>query len=229
MAQMLFKRIADIREVDSLATRLRRKRVSLFLELLSSLPRPLRVLDVGGTQSFWRMMGFAGGDQIEITLINTTPATEVPTNFQNIVGDARAMTCFENQEFDVVFSNSVIEHVGTFEDQQKMANEIRRVGQRFFVQTPNKYFPLEPHFFFPGFQFLPLPLRIWLVRNFNLGWFEKGYPYEVVKKAIEDIRLLSRKEVAQLFPGANLYEERVAGLTVSFIVYSGWSRGNTLT
>lgn len=55
------------------------------------------------------------------------------------------MKQFQDNEFDAVFSNSVIEHVGDYEAQRQMANEIMRVGKRYFVQTPNFYFPIEPH------------------------------------------------------------------------------------
>ena len=74
------------------------------------------------------------------------------------VGDAVDMPGISDGAFDVVFSNSVIEHVETYENQRRMAAEIRRVGRRYFVQTPNRHFPLEPHFLVPGFQLLPYPL-----------------------------------------------------------------------
>ena len=63
------------------------------------------------------------------------------------------MDFFKDKSFDAVFSNSVIEHVGTFEDQKMMANEVIRVTNFYFIQTPNLYFPIEPHFLVPFFQF----------------------------------------------------------------------------
>jgi 2-polyprenyl-3-methyl-5-hydroxy-6-metoxy-1,4-benzoquinol methylase len=73
------------------------------------------------------------------------------------------MPQFQNDEFDIVFSNSVIEHVGSYEEQNLMASEVRRVGKRYFIQTPNLFFPIEPHFLFPFFQFLPLDYRVTLI------------------------------------------------------------------
>jgi hypothetical protein len=57
------------------------------------------------------------------------------------------------------FSNSVIEYVGDFPDQQRMADEVRRVGDRYRVQSMSKHFPIEPRFVFPFYQHLPLWLR----------------------------------------------------------------------
>jgi hypothetical protein len=105
-----------------------------------------------------------------------------------------------------------------------MAAEVRRVATRYFVQTPNYYFPLEPHFFFPGFQYLPPRTRVWLVRHFALGWFPKMPDPEQARREVEQIRLLKKREVQALFPGATLHAERVAGLTVSWVAYGGWRK-----
>ena len=221
MTKMLFKKIADMREADSLITQLRQRRFVLFRELLDRLPRPLRILDVGGTQFFWKMMGFQGDPGLEITMLNLTAGWARP-GFRSVAGDARDMRQFADQEFDVVFSNSVIEHVGKPDEQRQMADEIKRVGKRYFVQTPNRHFPLEPHFFFPGFQFLPLSTRIWLLQHFDLGWYKKIPDYAAARQEVEPIRLLSRRDVTRLFPEGTLYNERFAGLTVSFVIYAGW-------
>jgi SAM-dependent methyltransferase len=218
---MLFKKIVDMRQADSLITQLRRRRFVLFRDLLDRLPRPVRLLDVGGTQFFWEMMGFRGEQGLDVTLLNLAPDAARP-GFHSMVGDARDMRQFGDQEFDVVFSNSVIEHVGDQDAQRQAADEIRRVGKRYFVQTPNRNFPLEPHFFFPAFQFLPLPTRIWLLQHFDLGWYKKTPDYTAARNEVETIRLLSRRNVTRLFPEGTLYQERFAGLTVSFVIYAGW-------
>ncbi|HWS70973.1 MAG TPA: class I SAM-dependent methyltransferase, partial [Thermoanaerobaculia bacterium] len=67
-------------------------------------------------------------------------------------------------------SNSVLEHVA---DMPAMAREIRRVGRRWYVQTPNRWFPVEPHFLVPFFQFLPIATRAWLLTRFDLGWLTR--------------------------------------------------------
>jgi hypothetical protein len=103
-----------------------------------------------------------------------------------------------------------------------MAEEVRRVGKRYFVQTPNRYFPLEPHFLFPFFQFLPIKVRVWLLQNFKLGWIEKTPDLQKATEIVESIRLLGKREFLSLFPHAHLYEEKVFGMTKSFVAYEGW-------
>ncbi len=176
MVIKFLKNIYDSRQSNSLATNLRRQRVSVFNSLLKSIPGPLKILDVGGTNIFWESIGFVnqGVGKVEITIMNVQENTASHPIFNSVVGDARNMKEFKDQQFDVVFSNSVIEHVGDYNDQLKMADEIRRVGKRYFVQTPNLYFPIEPHFVFPFFQFLPLGFKVWLLTHFDLGWYEKN-------------------------------------------------------
>ena len=216
----MLKALADNRDPASLAARLRRRRFARFEQLLARLTDPIRILDVGGTPGFWQVMGFNRAG-VSITLLNEQSAGQAP-GFCCVTGDARDMREFREGEFDVVFSNSVIEHVGGIADQQAMAAEVRRVGRRYFVQTPNKYFPIEPHFLVPGFQFLPDPVRAgWLARR-NVGWYRKAESYEAALAEVTRIRLLSRPEFKRLFPEGRLYRERVFGLTKSFVVYHGW-------
>jgi hypothetical protein len=115
---------------------------------------------------------------------------------------------FADREFPVVFSNSVIEHVPK-ELQQAFASEVRRVSERYYVQTPNKWFPIEPHYQLPLVQFLPERLMKALNRRFSFGWREKG--------RWEPIKLLSARELQRLFPDAEIHRERVLGLTKSLM------------
>jgi ubiquinone/menaquinone biosynthesis C-methylase UbiE len=215
----MFDLIANNQNRNSLAAELRNKRAAFFKSLLVPLKKPIRILDVGGAEIYWKMVDLEEG--MLITLLNLeAPYVSLP-NCVSIKGDARKLD-FESNAFDVVFSNSTIEHVGDYEDQKQMAEEVTRVGKRYFIQTPNKYFPIEPHFLFPFFQFLPFVLRVWLLQNFKLGWFPKTPNRVDAEKSIASIRLLGKREFAQLFPNAKIYEEKVLGLTKSFIAYEGW-------
>lgn len=218
----MFKKIADNREEDSLAVQFRRKRFAFFNSLFSKLERPVHILDIGGTEDYWKTMGMVAEEGVFITLLNLSRIEVSMPNVESIVGDARDIQN-EDAKFDVVFSNSVIEHVGGPADQMKMAGEVRRVGKRYFIQTPNKYFPLEPHFLFPFYQFLPVPVRVSLLKNFDLGWFPRTPDPEEAREIVESIRLLGRGEFKGLFPNARLYEEKVLGMTKSYVAYEGWN------
>lgn len=214
--------LADYRDPHSLAARLRARRNQWFRSRLESLPRPLTILDIGGTSAVWEIINFADQSDIQITLLNISEG-EFKTPHGNItplLGDARDLSQFQDRQFDVVYSNSVIEHVGTIDDMRRMANEMRRVGKRYFLQTPNRYFPIEPHFIFPMFQFLPFPVQVYLVRHFALGWFHKTPDRVQAEKEVRGIHLISKEDVRMLFPDASISEEKFAGLTKSLLAYT---------
>jgi hypothetical protein len=222
---MLFNRFADNTDVRSVATRLRRQRFQILLDMIESISGVVTILDVGGRMAYWEMMlaEIAALEQVSVTLLDVVAQVTTRPNFTAVIGDGRAMPQYHDQQFDIVFSNSVIEHVGSFADQKRMALEIRRVGAHYYVQTPNRHFPIEPHFVFPGFQYLPLSWRIWLVRHFSLGWYPKFLDDETARALVTSIRLLNRREFVQLFPQSKIYEEKYAGLIKSFVAYTGYS------
>lgn len=203
--------------------RMRRRRFSLFLSLLNEVERPLRILDVGGTSEFWQLMGLSNLDRVRVTLFNLQAQSASGPIFESVAGDARDLSRYPDQSFDVAFSNSVIEHLGpAFSDQQRMAREIERVAQRYFVQTPNRYFPLEPHFLVPGFQFLPLSLRTWMVSSFDVGWYKRIPDKATARREVESVSLLTEKQLRTLFPEAVIYKEKLLGITKSFVAFGGW-------
>lgn len=209
-----------------MATVMRRKRFSLFLGLLERLPRPVTILDVGGTPNFWERMKFVGQETdsaVHVTLLNLHYNQPIDhPNFTAMIGDATNMSNIANATFDMVFSNSVIEHVGDFSQQQKMADEVQRVGKHYFLQTPNYYFPIEPHVLFPGFQWLPTRLRVFLLTHFKLGWVKRMADAQQAQQWVDSTILLRKRDLQKLFPQAQLYEEKLFGLTKSFIVYDRW-------
>lgn len=225
----LFRKLSDNSNPNSLASHLRRRRFKLFLDMLSSIERPLKILDVGGTMGFWEQMDFLDEEGIEITVLNSAPSEleyQPPasggTRFLSCTADARDLSQFEDNSFDVVFSNSVLEHVGDFHDQKRMIEEVSRVGRRIFVQTPNYYFPIEPHFHVFGFQFLPISLRTSLLQRFDLGWTKKVPDRKLAEQVVKEVQLLTAKQIRSLCPEAEIHYERAMGLTKSFIICQGW-------
>lgn len=202
-------------------TAYRARRLSHFVsqvdEILKSKPE-CRVLDIGGNSSYWRdLEGIWRGRNLSFTLINREPETPRDGPFVAMQGDARSMPQFTANEFDIVHSNSVLEHVGRWQDMRSMAVEIRRLAPRYFVQTPYYWFPLEPHFRFPLFNLLPEPLRVSLVMARGCGAFPRAETIDDAMRFIEDSNLLDMKRFRALFPDADIRRERVWGLTKSMI------------
>ena len=220
--RMFQKRFADNNNEHSVATRLRRRRFQILLDMIRATPGQLKILDIGGQPQYWEMMtaGMPLTDRFQVTLLNVRTHGPSHRNFTCLVGDGRAMPQFADQQFDIVFSNSTIEHVGGFTDQQRMASEVRRIGRQYYVQTPNRYFPVEPHFVFPYFQFLPIGLRVWLVQHFSMGWYARLPNRQDAEREVTAIRLLTRNEVVELFPEATIFEEKYCGLVKSFVAYT---------
>lgn len=216
----VISKLADTRDPGSLSSRLRRRRFGSFLRMIEPLPKPLQLLDVGGTQLFWEVMGCAARDDLFVVLLNYGKVNVRHENFSAVRGDASRLP-FPDGSVELAISNSVIEHLYTLEAQERMAREVRRVAKRYYVQTPNRYFPMEPHFYFPFFQFLPLAWKVTLIRKLNLGRRGKVRDVEKATEWAREIRLLKAKELRRMFPEATLIRERFLGLTKSFVVVHG--------
>ena len=219
---MGLKSLANFHDPTSLASRMRRKRFALFRGLMERLPHGSSVLDVGGTPQFWEGEALVTSGAIHVTLVNLESYSTDNPGIEQVACDARDMRMFADGAFDAVFSNSVIEHVGTFADQRSMAKEVQRVAPRYFVQTPNRYFPLEPHFLLPLFQFYPRRLQAELLHRRDLGWMRRQCDYDDALREVSQIRLLGSREMRLLFPGSTLYRERFGGITKSLVAYRGW-------
>jgi hypothetical protein len=183
----------------------------------------LRIVDIGGTNAFWERCGWAGRHDVSITTINISAERRVHPNIEPREGDARNLSEYADLEFDVAFSNSVIEHLFTLDDQRAMAREVRRVAQAFWVQTPNYWFPIDPHFHVPGWQWLPTSARVALIRRRRCGWRGPCPDPAAAKLAVEEVRLMSRTELQRIFPGASIWGERVCGLVKSWVAFGGFS------
>lgn len=219
---MVHRTFADNTNRKSVAFQLRQKRFQLFVDMLDKFSTTVNILDIGGTQAYWEILKIDPliSCKLRVTLLNLYQQEIRMDGFNSVIGDARSMPEFRDKQFDIVFSNSTIEHVGNFEDQKNMAEEVVRVGKRYYIQTPNRYFPIEPHFVFPFFQFLPVNVRVWLVQNFKLGWFPKMLDRNKAFTEVNAIRLLTKSEVQALFSEANIFEEKYFGLTKSYIAYN---------
>lgn len=220
------RRLADTDDPNSYSNKLRSRRFRQFEALIMPLPRPLRILDVGGTSKFWEQRGWAGRTDVHVITLNLTAEEQRHENIQPLVGDATDLSQFGNGSIDAVFSNSVIEHLFTFENQRRMAREVQRVGKAFWVQTPNFWFPMEPHFHVPGWQWMPLGMRVAMIQRWRCGW--RGPCPDAAKalKLVEEVRLLRETELRAIFPGATLLAERFCGLIKSWTAIQGFPLGS---
>ncbi|MGN6642807.1 MAG: class I SAM-dependent methyltransferase [Verrucomicrobiota bacterium] len=192
----------------------RARRTQLFLDTFQP-NAATRILDVGGYACNWQ--------EIPITSPITFLNTEYPADWQvtkgrfvSELGDGCRMR-FADQSFEIVYSNSVIEHVNSLAEQRKMASEIRRVGRRVFVQTPNRWFFVEPHFLALFVHYLPWPIARKLLRVFSFRGLVRKGDNKDLKQLAEELRFLSFREMQELFPDCRIYKEKWFGLTKSFI------------
>jgi hypothetical protein len=175
----------------------------------------MSVIDLGGTIEAWRRAPVHPAS-LHIINLELEPA-EVPAWARIDRADACNLpTHIANGRYDLVFSNSVIEHVGGHSQRQRFADTIHTLADRHWVQTPYRYFPIEPHWLFPGFQFLPLSARARISRHWPLAHSPAKGREESVQQAMS-VELLSRTEMAFYFPRSTIGSERVLGIVKSLI------------
>lgn len=207
MSETAFRYAFRMRKAYSRQARARRMR--LFLDLVDPAPGT-RVIDLGGVQSFWANCPVP----LDLTLLNLPSAkqrTIQPSHHvvRLVEGDARE-TEFADGAFDLAFSNSVIEHVGGARERARMAGEVRRLAPRYWVQTPSIWFPVEAHTVMPMWWFYPAPLRRW----FMARWRRRRPAWAHM---VEETTVVRRREMADLFPEAEIHVERRAGIPKSYI------------
>jgi Methyltransferase domain len=173
------------------------------------------ILDVGGYPSTWADLPI----QSRITTLNVhpvpTPTGPSAARVQVSVGDGCNLP-YPDKSFDIVFSNSVIEHLGAFSKQQEFAAEARRVGRALWIQTPAPSFFIEPHLMAPFIHYFPEPAQRVLI-----PWT----PWALVGRATQsdihqyfrEVRLLPKHEFRELFPDCEIWHERFFGFTKSFV------------
>jgi len=221
-------KVSNHTDLNSLSARLRRTRMRYLDDLILSAGRSgLRLADLGGTRSFWEMNlpHLRCRNRLErIDLFNLAAEPDgeidgIPVRSQT--ADIKELKAVPDGAYDIAFSNSALEHTGNFAEQYRAACEIRRISRAFVVQTPNRSFPLEPHFYVPFFNRLPLGLRSGLHQRLRLGWLPPEPDPLRARIDCDQIRLLSRKELRLLFPDARIFNERLLGLVKSFIAVCG--------
>ncbi len=200
--------LADSQHPNSLSSRARSRRWARLMQEFPDLAQ-MRVLDVGGTSAFWSQ---TPEHPLQVTVINLDAQTARQPWISTHQADACTLRLRE--QFDLVISNSLIEHVGGHERRQRLADVIHHHADRHWVQTPYRYFPIEPHWVAPGIQWLPLPARIAYSRYWPLGHMRPA-DYEEALDGVLEIELLTLTEMRHYFPASTIWKEHFAGMTKS--------------
>jgi hypothetical protein len=192
------------------------RQVQSIIDRLVERHGEIRVLDAGGRAEYWNMLSPAVADRVHLTILNYSSEladysdkAAAHLRYENVTGDACAMPQYVNDGFHLVHSNSVIEHVGGYGRMIAFANEIRRVGQAYYVQTPNYWFPIDPHIAFPLLHWLPDPVRIAVHTRFGVG-LVKQLDFAGAASLLDDSRMISQRTMRALFPDAVHSAERFA-------------------
>jgi hypothetical protein len=197
----------------SLAERLRRRRWAILLRHIPNL-QDLRVVDLGGTAHWWNNAPVVPR---HVTVVNLYEADLGSSIVRTVEGDAlQADELLKGEEYDLVFSNSLIEHLGGHAARRRFAAVVSALAASYVIQTPYRYFPVEPHWMFPAFQFLPIAARSWLAPRWPLG-HTRGWNAEAATNEVMSTELLSVAEIRNYFPDGKIVWERVAGLPKSMI------------
>ena len=177
-----------------------------------------RVLDLGGKPSFWTDEAIRARP-IEITCLNlrAEPASLRlgEARVEVVVGDATDPPV-DPADYDLVFSNSVIEHVGGSDAIGAFA-AVTRQGRQYFLQTPNRWFLVEPHFVLPFHFLLPRRVKAVIIMFWDRG--PRRRTYQEALERVDEIHLLTRREIELLFPGATVVVDRKWLLPKSFMVF----------
>lgn len=203
----------------------RQRKLELFNRIIVPT-ETMKVLDVGAE------VDPSGGRGVQfidfypwkknISAINLSPEhiSSIKQHYPEIeavVGDACELP-WSDKYFDIVYSNAVIEHLGTLEKQRKMAAEIMRVGKKWFVTTPNRWYPFEFHMRLPFVTWLPGNAYLWAGRIISYNHLRRKYMFGIKRK---DLRLITSRELQNCFPRSGIIKQRVTFMAETLIATGG--------
>jgi len=199
-------------------------RIQAMVERLLERSERVEILDVGGRAEYWNMLPASLRGRVHLTILNYeseldmyAAQVEDGIEYDHASGNACDMRQYGDNTFDLVHSNSVIEHVGNYANMQAFANEVSRVGGAYYVQTPNFWFPIDPHTAFPMLHWMPDPARLFAHTHFTLGLAKKSDFGGAVSR-MDGCRMISRSYMREIFPDAKHSSERFGVLFAKSLI-----------
>lgn len=219
----LIHALQDMDSDKSLSARFRRARAARVVALIEKTfaeRGQCRIADLGGEPTYWNILfdrAFLERNRVHISLFNPQPFTVEDPLFTAVVGDACDLHEHADNSFDLVHSNSVVEHVGDWVRMEAFALECRRLAPRYYVQTPYFWFPIEPHFSAPFFHWRSEQARARRLMKGPLGFSQKAPDIGAAMRDVQHARLLDKAQFRFLYPDARHVDETFVGLTKSLI------------
>ena len=223
LTNRIAKHISNYNDVNSIGSKFRSKRIVPLYQMIEKTYRKyghVNLVDIGGTKNYWDIVpyDYLEKNNVKITIVNLEDtALEDQDIFSFIRADACNLFMFDDKQFHIAHSNSVIEHVGSWPNMLSFAKELRRVANAYYVQTPNYWFPIEPHFMTPFLHWFPKPMFVWFVRKFQLGHNIKASTLDEAIRIVDRVNLLNKEMFCSLFYDSSLFVERLMLLPKSFI------------
>jgi SAM-dependent methyltransferase len=199
----------------------RKRKIEQFFELMKPSETD-KILDVGGEvessscKSCQFIDTFPHKENISVVNLSAVHVETIAKKYPEVdgrVGDACNLP-WPDDYFDIVYSNAVIEHVGDYERQKKMASEIMRVGRKWFVTTPNRWYPFEFHMRLPFVTWLPFQGYMKFGR---IIWYNHVRKRYVFGRKRDDFRLMTAHELEMCFPGSRIIKQRVTFMPETLI------------
>jgi hypothetical protein len=220
----LIHALQDNSDPNSLVSRFRRARARRIVELIGRIHARkgrVSIIDLGGEANYWTLLdrAFLEASKVRITLVNPGGIDEAadPALFEVVDGDACDLPQYADHAFDLVHSNSVIEHVGDWPRMEAFAASCRRLAAAYYVQTPYFWFPVEPHFSAPFFHWRSEQSRARSLLKRGHGFSRRAADMGQAMRDVQHARLLDKSQFRFLYPDAVHHDEVVAGLTKSLI------------
>ena len=205
----LTRAVGEPNNARSLSARARTRRWERFVDAFPEIA-DMRVLDLGGLPDYWRK---APVRPAHVTTLNLALDSARESWIEHRQGDACAGIA---GRYDLVVSNSLLEHVGGHVQRQRLADVVVTAAPRYWVQTPYRYFPIEPHWMFPGLQFLPFPARVAVTKSWPLGHRHATDDLEA-EALVAEVDLVGIRQMRSYFPGSQVWIEHWAGLPKSLV------------